>query len=98
MNIFCSISYDITGVSVTYKKNIGQWVAVQKRIVKIQDSRGAKGNRIIPEHTCPRACVCDSTPEDGHGECAPKIVSFMKACDGHMPRIYIYIYAKDLYI
>ena len=92
MNIFCSISYDITGVSVTYKKNTGQWVAVQKRIVEIQDSRGAKGNPIIPEHTYAHAAAYVIAHQKMDMVSVPKIVSFMKACDGHMPRIYIYIY------
>ena len=42
-NMFSSISYDITGVSATYKKNIGQWVAVQNRVVETRDSRGSRG-------------------------------------------------------
>ena len=33
-NIFSSISYNITGVNVTCKKNAGQWVAIQKRVFK----------------------------------------------------------------
>ena len=42
-NIFNSKSYDITGVSVTYKskKNIGHWVAVQNRELETRDSKGA---------------------------------------------------------
>ena len=66
--IFSSISYNIHGVSVTYKKNIGQWVAVQNRVVGTQDFRGASENPIIPDHTCPHPCICDHTPVDGHGK------------------------------
>ena len=66
-NIFSSISYDLTGVSVTYKKNIGQWVAVQNRLVETRDSRSTRGgNSIIPGHMRPHACIRNCTPVDGH--------------------------------
>ena len=68
-NIFSSICYDITGVTVTKKTNIGQWVAVQNRLVETRDSSGDRGNQCMPVH--------------GHGEHTPKIISFTKACDSH---------------
>ena len=43
-NIFNSKSYSITDVSVTYKKHIGWWVALQNRVMETWDSRVAKGN------------------------------------------------------
>ena len=54
-NIFSNICYDITGVSATNKTNIGQWVAVQNRLVETQDSRGDRGNHIVPDRTRPHA-------------------------------------------
>ena len=90
LNIFSSTSYEITGVSVSYKKNIGQWVAVQNRIVVTQDSRSARGNLIILHHTCSQAHIRDCMPVDGHGKHTPKIISFMKACVGHMRRIFLH--------
>ena len=45
-----------------------------------------QGNPIIPNHRCPYACIHHDTPVDGHDERMPKIISFMKACDGHTQR------------
>ena len=39
-SIFNSKGYDITGVSVTYKRNIGRWVTVESRMEETRDSRG----------------------------------------------------------
>ena len=47
----------------------------------------AVGNPIIPYHTSPHASIRYRTPVDRYGERMPKIISFMKACDGHVRRI-----------
>ena len=88
-NIFSSKRYDITGVSVTYKKNIGQWVALQNRVEETRDSRSARGNPIIHDSTRPHAHIRDRTPVDGHGKRTSKIISFMKEYDRHTQGIFL---------
>ena len=46
-------------------------------------------NPIILDHTHPHACICDCMPIDGHGEHTPKIIIFMKACEGHTRMIFL---------
>ena len=80
----------VPGVSITYKKNIGQWVGVQNRIMETWNSRAARGNPVIHDHTHPHICICDSMPADGRGKSTPKIISFIKACNNHIQRILIH--------
>ena len=62
-------------------------MVVQNRVVETRDSRGARGNSIIPDHTHPHTCIRNRMLVDGNGEQTPKIISFRKACNGHKQRI-----------
>lgn len=44
-----------------------------------QESYNSRPNALARLHTS----ICDHTPVDRHGEHTPKIMSFMKACNGH---------------
>lgn len=92
LNIFNNKSYTITDVSVTYKKYIAWWVAVRKRVVETQDSRGAGGepyNSRSHVPTGPNTHIHNHTPVDGYGKHTPKIICFMKACNGHTQGIFL---------
>ena len=42
-------------------------------------------------HICPCACICDSTPEDGHGECAQNSKLYEGMWWSHAKDLYIHI-------
>ena len=88
-SIFNSKGYDITGVSVTYKRNIGRWVTVESRMEETRDSRGVRGNPIIHDRTCLHTHFRDHTPVDRHGEPTPKTINFMRTCDGHTRGVFL---------
>ena len=67
-------------------------MAVQDTLVETRESRGARGNPIIPNHTHLHACIGNRTPVNGHGKRSPKII--MKLCAGHTKRIFLYHFTQ----
>ena len=60
--------------------------------METRESRGARGNPIIPSHTHQHACIGNRTPVNGHGKRSPKII--MKLCAGHTQSIFLYHFTQ----